>query len=178
MKRKTFFFTFIVLILISCSTSIKVQTDYTEGTNYEKYKTYKIVEVEADKTGINEITLTRVINAVKREMESKGFSKSNNPDLEVHLIGLVANKVDTDVYTDYYGRGYYRRSFGYGIPSTRVDVTEYKEGTLIIDLVDAEKGQLVWQGIGTARMNEDPKGRAERVNKAVMQILREYPPSK
>ena len=168
----------IVLILSSCASSLKINTDYSSDTDFSKYKSYKIVEVEADKTGINELTLNRVINAVNSQMVNKGFTKSDNPDIEVHLIGLVKDKASTDVYTDYYGYGYYRRPFGYGTSTTRVDVTEYKEGTLIIDFVDSSTDQLVWQGIGTTKMNEDPKGREERINEAVMKILREYPPSR
>jgi hypothetical protein len=173
---KQFLILIILLSLTSCGSSIKLTSDYANGVNFSDYKSFKIVEIAADKTGINEITLNRVITAVTDEMQAKGFQKSANPDIELHLIGLVKDKASADVYTDYYGYGYYRRPFGYGTTTSRVDVTEYKEGTLIIDFVDPDSGQLVWQGIGTAKMNEDPKGREERIKKAVSQILSQYPP--
>ena len=167
----------ILFILCSCS-SLKVTTDHEKGTDFSSYDNFSIVEVEADQTGISDIDLRRIHNAVKNEMMSKGLKEMKGSNLEIHVHGIVQDKVSTDYDTEYYGYGMYRRRFGYGTAVTTVDITEYKEGSLIIDLVDASKDQLVWQGIGTARLKEDPKGREDRINKAVAKILEDYPPTK
>ena len=55
--------------------------------------------------------------------------------------------------------------------STWVDISEFKEGSLIIELVDVSKDQLIWQVIDTAELNEHPKGREERNKKTEIKIL-------
>lgn len=60
--------------------------------------------------------------------------------------------------------------------TTTVDVHEYKEGSLVIDLVDAERKALIWQGVGTSTLKKKSNGREERINEAVSKILAAYPP--
>ena len=156
---------------------MKVTSDYDSSIDFNSYKSFKIVEVDPGESGLSELNLRRIVNAVNTEMNGKGFSLSDNPDIEVHLHGLVKDKVSADVRTDYYNLGYYRRGFGYGVTgNSTVDIDQYQEGTLVIDLVDAKSDELVWQGLGTARLNEEPKNREERINKAVAKILEGFPP--
>jgi hypothetical protein len=60
-----------------------------------------------------------------------------------------------------------------------VDVSQYDEGTLVIDFVDMAKQELVWRGIGTGAVSESPsvEERTANINNAVMQILEQFPPT-
>ncbi len=176
MKNAIIFALGILFVLCSCS-SVKVVSDFENGTDFSSFSSFSIVEVDKGQTGVSDINLRRIMNAVNSELAAKGLKQMSGGDLEVHLHGLVKDKTSTDVSTDYYGYGYYRRGFGYGTMVTRVDTYEYQEGSLIIDLVDSKKKELVWQGIGTARLNDKPKGREERIQNAVKEILKAYPPS-
>jgi hypothetical protein len=51
-------------------------------------------------------------------------------------------------------------------------------GTLVIDLADAKKGQLVWRGIGQKEVDTDakPDKRDKSINNAVKKIFKNYPP--
>jgi len=55
-----------------------------------------------------------------------------------------------------YGYGYRRYGAWGGIPNNYTNVSEYTEGTLIIDFVDAKTRKLVFRGIGKGTMG-DPK---------------------
>jgi hypothetical protein len=61
-----------------------------------------------------------------------------------------------------------------------VDVKQYTEGTLIIDILRPGGEQLVWRGTGTTRIREekDPEKRTQKVNDAVDKILAQFPPRK
>ena len=51
-------------------------------------------------------------------------------------------------------------------------------GTLVIDMADAKKGQLVWRGMGVKEVNTQakPEKRDKSINKAVNKIFKNYPP--
>ena len=64
-------------------------------------------------------------------------------------------------------------SIGFG-----TSVSEYDEGTLIIDIADAESSALVWRGSGSRRVgtSRNPDQLTEKVNRAVSEILSQFPP--
>jgi uncharacterized protein DUF4136 len=174
-------FTFI-LLFSSCGSSLVVKTDYDKETNFTSFKTFSFADMNMDRTNISELNENRLIKAVKNEMTKKGFTQVENADLEIHMHAVVENKWSATAHTDYYGSTYpyYRRGLGWGTTygTTSVDVNEYQEGTLIIDLVDTEAKKLVWQGVGTAILKNKPKDVDERINKAVTKILAGFPPGK
>jgi hypothetical protein len=57
-------------------------------------------------------------------------------------------------------------------------VSTSTEGTLYIDLIDAKKKEMIWQGegIGTLTRNIDKKD--EKIAEFVAKILAQYPPVK
>jgi len=59
-------------------------------------------------------------------------------------------------------------------------VTQYDEGTLVIDFIDIAENKLVWRGVGTGALSESPsvEERTENINNAVAQILEQFPPTK
>ena len=65
---------------------------------------------------------------------------------------------------------------GYGFGYT--NVSSSTEGTLFIDLIDARKKELAWQGIGIGILsyykNIDKK--EARINEFVTNIMTQYPP--
>ena len=116
-------------------------------------------------------------------MDAKGFVKSEDPDILVNIFTKSREKIDVynnayyGWYPWYYGYGYgpgygYGYGFGYNNVSTSV------EGTLFIDLIDAHKKELAWQGIGkgilASSKNIDKK--VERINEFVTEIMMQYPP--
>ena len=48
--------------------------------------------------------------------------------------------------------------------------------TLYIDLIDAYKKELVWQGIGTGYLTKSMNKKEERIKEFVSKIMEKYPP--
>jgi hypothetical protein len=49
-------------------------------------------------------------------------------------------------------------------------------GTLNIDIVDAEKKQLVWEGVAEGRVNEEELQNPKvAINAVVTELMRQYP---
>ena len=182
MKYSIIFSVWVFALLLSSCSSLKVNSDYDREANFSAYKTYSFAEMDMERTNINDLNKKRLVNALKNEMNKKGLTESESADLEIHMHGVVENKWAATANTDYYGMGYpyYRRRIGWGntyaTATTSVDVQEYDQGTLIIDLVDVKEKSLVWQGVGTAILKNNPKNVEERINKAMAKIMAGFPP--
>jgi hypothetical protein len=164
------------LILTACS-SISVQQDYDPEYDFSKLKTFGFIPLSSE-AGIDQLSADRLSNAIKTELLAKGYTLSEQADFGIALLFSSKTKTNVQSYGYGYGYGYYGRP-GYG-GTGHVDVTQYEEGTLVIDFVDMKENKLVWRGIGSGALSQSPsvEERTQRVNNAVNQILAQFPPTK
>lgn len=164
-----------VLVLASCST-VKVATDYDKDVNFNQYQSFAFFKPGIDKAEISDLDKKRILRAIESEMLEKGFTKSDDPDLLVSIF--TKTKENINIYNNNYGYGYgwgwHPWYWGAGYNT----VSSTTEGTLYIDLIDAGKKELVWQGMGTAALAKDVNRKQERINEIVEEILEKYPPGK
>ncbi len=117
-------------------------------------------------------------NAITREMEARGYRKEVNGQLLINFHRQSKDKVkvtQTPVSTGYYG---YRSGFyGWGGgTAVMTDVQNYREGTLIIDVVDIAAKKLLWQSVAVARITESMlKEPQAAIDGAVAQMFGEFP---
>ena len=168
-----FLITLSSLFLFSCE-SIKVTMDYDNTVDFSKYKTYQL-DHNVEELPLNDLNKTRLLNAVKSQMQEKGFSESDEPDVFVDLVLTAQQEQNTYANTNYYGGGY-RYGRGGGFSTTDVNTVTYVVGTLFIDLIDAKEEKLVWQGRGEGTIDENTKNREKNINDVVKKIFYYYPP--
>jgi len=179
MKKITFLL-FILFTVASCS-SVKISSDFDRTAGFSTYKTYSYTE-EALAIAINDLNRNRLFNAIDTELAAKGFTKSaSNPDvlIDIKLKGEQKQTATATSSGGYGGYGYgYRYGWGGGFSTTTINYDTYVDGTLFIDMIDAKKNQLVWQGRGTKTVEPDAseKKREQNINYAVKQIFMKYPP--
>ena len=159
--------------LASCS-PFQVKSDYAETANFNMYKTYKL---RVDDLKMNDIDKDRVLNEVSKQLQLKGLSVGDNPDL---IVNVKANyKKIQDVQSSRpYGMYGWGGSFGWGVGMNRTWSSNYNEGALILDLIDARTQKLVWQGIGSGISVDSPKAKQKQIPEIVAQIMANYPPNK
>jgi len=170
---------FIAIILTAiffagCS-SISVSQDYDPAYDFSKLKTFGFIPISPE-AGIDQINANRFGDAIKNELTAKGYTVSENADFGVALYFTLKTKTNVQSYGYGYGYGGYWGRPGYG----GVDVTQYDEGTLVIDIIDMAKKELVWRGTGTGVLNPNAtvEERTANINNAVAQILGQFPPTK
>jgi len=61
--------------------------------------------------------------------------------------------------------------FAYGGQLTYADQEHYKEGTLIIDLIDRRTRKVVWRGYGVGEVHHDPQKNIDDIPKVVSGII-------
>jgi len=173
-----------IVSLAGCASSGKLRSDYDENADFGSYRTYNFMERQAT-DNYQSFFAKYMTEAITVEMEKRGYTKSDNPDLLVNFNGLLQEK--TDVRTTsapppmmaggYYGYrgGYYGAWGGYGY-GTETHVSQYTEGTFNIDLVDAKRKQLVWEAVGIARVTDEAfEELEERVKAGVPRYFALYP---
>jgi len=109
-------------------------------------------------------------------MAKKGFTKSERPDLLVNIFTKAREQVNVSQSGFGYGYGWGWNPWMWGGNYTNVSTST--EGTLYIDLIDATKKELVWQGVGTGVLTLDREKKQERINEFVAKIIEQFPPQK
>jgi hypothetical protein len=181
MKIYTVLGSLVFLLLVSCS-SIDVYSDYDKNTDFSSFKTYAFYKKGIDRVEISDLDKRRILRAIERELGAKGMVPSDDPDVLVNIFTKSREKID--VYTNnyygwypwYYGFGYGFYGPGYGFGYT--NVSSSTEGTLFIDLIDARKKELAWQGIGTGILSysKSVEKKEAMINDFVTKIMTAYPP--
>ncbi len=161
--------------LTSCS-PFQVTSDYAETANFNTYKTYKL---RIDDLKLNDIDKDRVLNEVSKQLQTKGLSVAENPDL---IVNVKANhKKVNDVQTSRpYGMWGWGGSYGWGLGASRTwgSSYNYNEGALVLDIIDARTQKLVWQGKGSGISVDSPKAKQKEIPEIVAEIMANYPPQK
>jgi hypothetical protein len=163
--------------MVSCQT-VRVSQDYALGTSFNDYRTFAYYKKGIDEAAISDLDKKRILRAIDAEMASKGFIKSETPDLLVSIF--TDSKERVDVYNNNWGWGLgwgWGWGWGGGFWGNNMNnVTTTTEGILYIDLIDARKKELVWQGVGQAPLKSKPEEKVERTNEIVKKILMQFPP--
>jgi len=167
----------VVLALAGCTT-LRTASDYDKNVDLGGYKTYNFYDKGIARVKLNNLDKRRLMAAVESEMNAKGFTKSDRPDLLVNLVVVAREK------TDVYGPAYYG-GWGWGYGGWRGGwggwgsnyVNQYIEGTIIIDFLDPAKKILFWHGQGSGFNLDNFNKREQRLYTGVKEILAQYPPN-
>lgn len=164
-------------VLTGCS-SMNVGTDFDPQASFSELRTYALMPAPrrrgADPRTAHPLLARRIADAVEQEMTKKGYRKvERNPDFRIGYHMVLDEKVDVTTVNTVYG---YRRTRW--IVSQPV-VTEYLQGTLILDVVDPDQNGLIWRGAASDAVDQNPNPERvqKKVNEAVSKILAEFPPS-
>ncbi len=168
----------LLLLVISSCSSVRVASDFDNRTDFSQYKTYAFHKDGIDKVEISDLDKRRILRAIDDQMTAKGFTKSDTPDMLVNIFTKSSEQVNVSQFNAGYGWGYGGWGYGWGWGPSYSTVSTTTEGTLYIDLIDARKKELIWQGIGTGVLTKDRERKEERINEFVSKILMQFPPQK
>ena len=176
MKRIVLLIAF-ATILSSCN-SIRVSSDYNEEINFTEFKTYAFSKSGIDKVEINDIDKKRILRAIDVELYNKGYRKSSiEPDFLINFFTKTNKKIDYYPSNNYYGYAVPYGGMGHYASSWYLNSFSYNEGVLFIDIIDRNKNELVWQGIGKGYIyNDKPDNKNEKIKAMVNKILLQFPP--
>lgn len=168
--------TLAVFLLAACSS----YNYYSVGSssNVSRYSTFAwLPPINNTKNPYydNDLADQKIKDQATADLENKGLRlKASRPDLLVRYTIMVDNKVKTynqPAYT-YVGGGYYPRFgyyrghrffyYSYRTPypvyvGDDIYHVPYKEGTLIIDLINRATHKVIWRGYGVGEVDNPEK---------------------
>lgn len=167
----------LLFVFASCST-VTVYSDYDKTVDFTPYKTYAYFKPGIDKVEISDLDKRRILRAIDDQMQAKGFTKSENPDLLVNIFTKSREQVDVNQFTAGWGYGWGWGWNPYMMYGGQTTVSTSTEGTLYIDLIDAKKKEMIWQGEGVGTLTRNIDKKDEKIAEFVGKILAQYPPVK
>lgn len=187
MKKNTIFIlSFFIAALSGCSPV--VYTDTAAEADFGTYETYAYLP-SGENDEAQTIYTQKIINEINQEMQARGYELDNqNPDLLVNVKTMYEEEEELQrtfagTY-DYYTPGFYTPTTldpyyytGYaGIPAVTgygIREVEYTEGTFVVDVIEADKNQIVWRGWSETPV--DPANLDDTIREYVDNIFEEYP---
>ncbi len=173
-RYPTLILTAAILISTGCS-STTVSVDFDREADFSSYSAFAWFEkprnAQRDRQMASPLVDRRIRASIIAALEAKGFEDSSfrNADFLVTYHSSSSNKVV--VYHTGYGYHYWR-----GYHGVRTHARTYKEGTIVVDVIDRHTRQLVWRGIVSGILTRKSIS-DDAVQQAIDKVLAAFPPS-
>jgi hypothetical protein len=172
------------ILAAGCETTRAPNTriDYDHKVDFSVYRTYGFPkETGTDRGGYSTLVTSYFKSSVGSAMDARGYKYAEeNPDLLVNFYMNTRERTEMRSNPNAsLGYGYY--GYRYGLynawPMYDEDRTvTYKIGTINVDIVDAEKKQLIWEGVSEGVMTDEAMNNPKvNVNAVVTELMRQYP---
>ena len=163
----------VLVALFSCSSAPKVDAGWDHRVDFSRYRTWAWKD---DGSIRDPVWNRRVQSVIEDELEKHSLKRADaNPDLWVAVHWRLT--VDTRVvsYNPAWGYGW----SGWGGPSV-TEIYDVPAGTMLLDLVDVAKKDLVWRGTASGEIKADRENeeREQTLRGILAQMFAGYPPAR
>jgi hypothetical protein len=155
-----------------------VKIDFDKAFDFSTVKTYAIAI--GTKWG-NDLSERRVLSEIDEAIASKGWQKAPEGQANILVVIHGATQTKHSANTFYSGMGGYGgygyRGWGGGMGSAQTVVSEYKVGTLVVDMFDAKTKNLAFRGIAEDELSDNPEKNKNKLEKASTKMFKNFPPT-
>jgi hypothetical protein len=169
-----------ILLVPALALAQKTSYDFSKEADFATFKTYALKE--GTPVG-QQLIDDRIVSAIETELTAKGLTKATGePDVFVVYHMAFDKQKDISTFSSGYGGAGYGPyggwGWGGGMSTTSTQVRDILIGTLVVDMIDAKKKQVVWRGMGVKEVNTtaNPEKRDKSISNALKKIYKNYPP--
>jgi hypothetical protein len=165
----------VLLLMYACSPVRVISSNFSSDASPENYQTFNFYDLEVDAAEpelIREDRLNMLKEAVQRELNERGLQLSEQPDMWVNIGVMVEEKVQTRE-TNIREAPLYIGQRRYHWESEEVVVDEYRQGTVSIDLIDADANEMIGQAVASGVIAEDDAKLRKRIDEGVEKVFSE-----
>jgi len=164
------------LLLAACATKPEIASDYDRSADFATYRTFKLVQREH--RGIpNPLVITRVEEGITQTLQRRGYTLAADPlgaDFAVDFTIGTQDRTDIHSYPATYAVPPLAGAFW----GSNLDVRQYREGTLAINVFDQHTHRPVWHGSAQKELTRKELDQpAEPISQAVSSVLSKFPPA-
>jgi hypothetical protein len=177
MKTQQILFLFLFLLALP-ALGQKVHVDYDGATAFSEYRTFQFFETKEDLRDFSLTSHKKVVRQLRDYAEEGGLTEVDT-DPDVYIAYYTADRGDLRLTLSdlgyAYGPDFSLGSYWEGGVGNRTSNSfTFKEGTLIIDVWDAERKQLVWRGMATATVAKDPDKNDKKIERALKKMTKNW----
>ena len=177
--------TTLVIAVAGCRGAIAVRTMVAPDAGLSRLQTFRILPGPARRDGrpmtgtddpmiSNSIANRAIREQIVKAFQARGYTlDEGSADFGVAFYATAREKLDVTVWD--YGYPFYPRWRRY--PPPVQTVTQYTEGTVVIDVVQAGTHELLWRGEGKAELSDDPSENVRQLAKTASAIVNQFPPA-
>src|SRR5258707_11660432 len=159
-----------LLLFAAASFGQQVKTDYDRSTDFSQYKTYSWEKVQTK----DQLWVDRIKDAVNGALAAKGWTQvPSGGNVAIVAIEMTRNQQTLDTFYNGFGGGW-RWGGGFGNATTTVD--NYKVGTLVVDLFDANTKKVIWRGSSSDTLSDKSDKNIKNLDKGVQKMFDHFPP--
>jgi len=181
MRTKIFILAMIAVLVSSCAINPKIHSDYNRSIDFNQYESFGFYEQVNTEHGYETLITQYLKKTTIAEMTKRGLVfAEENPDLLINFHTNVEQKQKIYKVASYDHLGYYSyRAYRYYYdpwPSYEIQIDNYEEGTLNIDIVDRESTKMIWEGLAVGRLSKKDKENIQStIENAVVEIFTQFP---
>ena len=173
--KKVLLFAVLTFFLAACASGPTIVSNVNPGTDFRNFQSYGFTSpLGTDRTGGVQTPLSsRLMSSMSREMEARGLTKSDSPDLLIDFVVFSEDRIDVrQTSTGHHSihRSHWNRGWSTW-PSYQTTVRQYTQGSLLIDLLDPSTNSLVAEGGAQSRITSSSEFSQEDVDNVVGQIM-------
>lgn len=170
-----------LLLITGCASGPTIRSNVDEAVDFTKFRTFAFFEpLATDREGYQSLISQQLVASADRELQARGLQRTDtNPDLLVNFSAALDQRLRVTqtpgVPPGSFNR--HRRGFYSTWPTyQQTEIRQYTQGTLGIDVVDAARRQLVWEGFALGRVTQRTTDNVGPVlDSAVTDIFRDFP---
>ena len=169
-------------LVSGCATQMQAGSDYDRSATFRNYHAFMVMQRE-HRNPLNPLVAARVEDAIRADLNQKGYVETSDPQAADFMIDFaIGFRERTDITS--YPQPY--AGWGWGGPRSwsgpywgdPVDVHQYREGTLSVDVFDAHGHRPVWHGWAKKELGDDDiEHSTGPVQRAVAAVLAKFPPA-
>jgi hypothetical protein len=176
-----------VLVLAAACETLRVGSDYDRAASFSGYHTFALMPRGHPQVS-NPLVIQRAEDAIRGYLVGRGYQYVSNPaqaDFTVDFTIGSRERTDIQTYPSPWGGPWAWGPGGwYGTPGwsrpywgNTIDVRQYTEGTLSIDVFDGQSHRPVWHGWATKTLSQSDIEHSEGpIRQAVSAVLAKFPP--
>ncbi|HET9982683.1 MAG TPA: DUF4136 domain-containing protein [Longimicrobiales bacterium] len=161
----------LVAALAGCAHRAATNVAYNPSVDFSRYRTYSWREGTPPPAKLTDI---QIMAGVEKQLAERGLRRVDH-DGDLTVTYHMSTEKSLDITTYDYVTGPYWSTYWYP-GGTQTVVKEVKQGTLVVDLIDRRRNELVWRGIGTDRLPNNPASVARRVDDVTEKMFDKFPP--
>ena len=170
-----------LLVAAGCASGPTLRSTVDASVDFSGFRTFGFMQpLATDRAGYQSLISQQLVISAERELTARGLQRADtNPDLLVNFSADLDQRLRVTQTPAMPSRSFnsHRRGFYSTWPMyQQTEIRQYTKGTLGIDVVDAARRQLVWEGFALGRVTQRTTDNLGPVlDAAVVDIFRNFP---